>query len=358
MNTSVQTNLRRGSKEAAPDADLGSARVGRGAFSGNGRTAAPADFAAAGNRRTERLSARRACGNDAANVSKHLKILQDAGLLKRRPQGNSAYYSIADAMVFELCEMICSRLHDRLEAQVGALKARREVDSHDRTAQESTSTTAATPLAPRSLARRVRFGEFSEPGAPPRISDRRVRIVAAVRLARDPLMAGIALALTVATVSANHGARDHTAAAISVIGLGAGMNLVEVGRAGAHGFFYTVIGITLTMSVGLTMGWLLRTERDTSLLVTVGTAICGGSAIAAVAPAIHAKHHDVSVALATVFFLNAVALFIFPPLGRHFGLGQVQFGCGARSRFTIRVRWLERRCNMALARWRSPRLSS
>ena len=58
------------------------------------------------------------------NVSKHLKVLQDAELLKRRQQGNTVYYSIADAMVFELCEMICSRLRDRLEAQVGALKAR------------------------------------------------------------------------------------------------------------------------------------------------------------------------------------------------------------------------------------------
>ena len=62
------------------------------------------------------------------------------------------------------------------------------------------------------------------------------------------------------------------------------------------------------------------------MLVTVGTAICGGSAIAAVAPVIRAKNHDVSVALATVFFLNAVALFIFPPIGHHFGLGQRQFG--------------------------------
>jgi len=58
------------------------------------------------------------------NVSKHLKILQDAGLVKRRQQGTTVYYSIADEMVFELCEIICSRLRDRLEAQVGALKAR------------------------------------------------------------------------------------------------------------------------------------------------------------------------------------------------------------------------------------------
>jgi DNA-binding transcriptional ArsR family regulator len=58
------------------------------------------------------------------NVSKHMRVLQDAGLVKRRPQGNSAYYSIADEMVFELCDMICSKLRDRLEAQVGALDAR------------------------------------------------------------------------------------------------------------------------------------------------------------------------------------------------------------------------------------------
>ena len=141
------------------------------------------------------------------------------------------------------------------------------------------------------------------------------------------LMAGIVLALTVGNPYPLTTARVITPLLqISVIGLGAGMNLAEVGRVGAHGFFYTVIGITVTMSLGLSMGWLLRTERDTSLLVTVGTAICGGSAIAAVAPAIRAKNHEVSVALATVFFLNAVALFIFPPMGRHFGLSQMQFG--------------------------------
>ena len=141
------------------------------------------------------------------------------------------------------------------------------------------------------------------------------------------LMVGIALALTFGNPYPLTTARTVTPLLqLSVVGLGAGMNLVEVGRAGIHGFFYTVIGITLTVTLGLTLGALLRTERDTSLLVTVGTAICGGSAIAAVAPAIRAKHHEVSVALATVFFLNAVALFVFPPLGRHLGLGQVQFG--------------------------------
>ncbi|HUA36206.1 MAG TPA: metalloregulator ArsR/SmtB family transcription factor [Candidatus Binataceae bacterium] len=66
-------------------------------------------------------------GSTQPNVSKHLKVLQDAGLLRRRAQGNSAYFSIADPMVFELCEMICSRLRERLEAQVGALAGRLRV---------------------------------------------------------------------------------------------------------------------------------------------------------------------------------------------------------------------------------------
>ncbi len=141
------------------------------------------------------------------------------------------------------------------------------------------------------------------------------------------LMLGIVLALTVGNAYPFTSARFVSPLLqISVIGLGAGMNLVEVGHAGVHGFAYTVVGISLTMTVGLLLGRLMKTERDTSLLVTVGTAICGGSAIAAVAPAIRAKSHEVSVALATVFFLNAIALFIFPWIGHHFALSQMQFG--------------------------------
>jgi ArsR family transcriptional regulator len=68
-----------------------------------------------------------AVGSTQPNVSKHLRVLQDAGLVKRRQQGTTIHYSIADAMVFELCEMICSRLRDRLKAQVGALNARLRV---------------------------------------------------------------------------------------------------------------------------------------------------------------------------------------------------------------------------------------
>jgi uncharacterized integral membrane protein (TIGR00698 family) len=141
------------------------------------------------------------------------------------------------------------------------------------------------------------------------------------------LLVGIVIALTLGNPYPLTTARFVTPLLqISVIGLGAGMNLIEVGRVGMHGFLYTVIGIALTLIIGLSLGWLFRTKRDTSLLITVGTAICGGSAIAAVAPAIRAKNDDVSVALATVFFLNAVALLVFPPIGHHLGLGQMQFG--------------------------------
>jgi uncharacterized integral membrane protein (TIGR00698 family) len=141
------------------------------------------------------------------------------------------------------------------------------------------------------------------------------------------LMLGIAFAMTLTNPYAATSSRFVTPLLqISVIGLGAGMNLGAVAQAGMHGFLYTAIGVSLTMTVGLILGRSLGTARNTSLLVTVGTAICGGSAIAAVAPAIRAKNHEVSVALATVFFLNAVALFSFPWIGHYFGLSQSQFG--------------------------------
>jgi uncharacterized integral membrane protein (TIGR00698 family) len=113
---------------------------------------------------------------------------------------------------------------------------------------------------------------------------------------------------------------------ISIVGLGAGMDLIVVGRTGLSGIGYTAIMIVITMTLGYLFGKLLKTSRDTSLLISVGTAICGGSAIAAVAAAIKAKSEEVSVSLAIVFILNAVALFIFPGLGHALGFTQVQFG--------------------------------
>ncbi len=112
----------------------------------------------------------------------------------------------------------------------------------------------------------------------------------------------------------------------AVVGLGAGMNLIVVGRVGLHGIGYTVLGISLTMLIGYILARALRTPRDTSILIMVGTAICGGSAIAAMAPTIRAKPHDVSVSLAVVFMLNALALILFPWIGHILGLTENQFG--------------------------------
>ncbi|HZR25729.1 MAG TPA: putative sulfate exporter family transporter [Vicinamibacterales bacterium] len=121
-------------------------------------------------------------------------------------------------------------------------------------------------------------------------------------------------------------AMTSTLLAVSVVGLGAGMNLVQVGSVGATGIGYTVVSIGFTLLVGSLLGRLVRTHPDTSLLITVGTAICGGSAIAAVAPAIRARDEDVSVSLGTVFVLNAVALLLFPFVGHQLGLTETQFG--------------------------------
>lgn len=112
----------------------------------------------------------------------------------------------------------------------------------------------------------------------------------------------------------------------SVVGLGAGMNLAVVLRVGLHGVAYTVAGIGAALFFGTLLGRRIGVDRDTSLLVTVGTAICGGSAIAAVAPGINARDNQVSVALVTVFLLNALALFIFPLIGHGLHLQQDAFG--------------------------------
>lgn len=118
----------------------------------------------------------------------------------------------------------------------------------------------------------------------------------------------------------------HALLGISVMGLGAGMNLLVVGRIGIHGAAYTALGIAVALGFGHWLGRTLRVAGDASLLISVGTAICGGSAIAAVAPVLRAKDADVSLALATVFLLNAVALFLFPAIGRFLHLSQDAFG--------------------------------
>lgn len=112
----------------------------------------------------------------------------------------------------------------------------------------------------------------------------------------------------------------------SIVGLGAGMNLMVVGRAGMNGIMFTILSLSFTLALGWVIGKLLNTSRDTSTLINVGTAICGGSAIAAISSAIHADDNDSSVALGIVFILNACALLVFPPIGHALDLTQIQFG--------------------------------
>ena len=121
----------------------------------------------------------------------------------------------------------------------------------------------------------------------------------------------------------------HRLLPLAVVGLGADMNLRVVARAGLHGLGYTALSITLVLALGWGLARLLKVERDAGLLISVGTAICGGSAIAAVAPVLRARAHETSVALATVFLLNAVALVVFPPLGHLTHLSQEAFGLWA-----------------------------
>ena len=116
----------------------------------------------------------------------------------------------------------------------------------------------------------------------------------------------------------------------SVVGLGFGMNLHASLASGKEGMIFTIISVIGTMLIGMFIGCkLLKVNRDTSYLISSGTAICGGSAIAAVGPVIKAKDSDMSVALATIFILNAIALFIFPIFGEWIGLSQQEFGTWA-----------------------------
>lgn len=116
----------------------------------------------------------------------------------------------------------------------------------------------------------------------------------------------------------------------SVIGLGFGMNLQASLASGAEGMTFTIISVVGTMLIGWFIGRkLIKVERNTSYLISSGTAICGGSAIAAVGPVIKAKDTEMSVALGTIFILNAIALFIFPIIGHWLGMTQEQFGLWA-----------------------------
>ena len=112
----------------------------------------------------------------------------------------------------------------------------------------------------------------------------------------------------------------------AIVLMGCGMNLEKVLAAGAQGFIYTLIGIAMGLGLGSYLGKVLGIDKNCSWLVSVGTSICGGSAIAAAAPALRAKSADIALASATVFTLNAAALLIFPWIGKTLGFSQEQFG--------------------------------
>jgi uncharacterized integral membrane protein (TIGR00698 family) len=113
---------------------------------------------------------------------------------------------------------------------------------------------------------------------------------------------------------------------VSVVGLGFGMNLQQVLRVGRSGLVYTAVGITFAMLLGWGLGKLLAVKSRVSFLISAGTAICGGSAIAAVAPVTRATDEEIAVSLGTVFALNSVALLAFPAIGSALHLTQTQFG--------------------------------
>ncbi|WP_348822516.1 YeiH family protein [Flavobacterium aestuarii] len=112
----------------------------------------------------------------------------------------------------------------------------------------------------------------------------------------------------------------------SVVGLGFGMNVHSATAAGKEGFLFTVGSIAVTLALGTLLGKWFRIEEKTSHLISCGTAICGGSAIAAIAPVIKSDEKQTSVALGVIFILNSIALFAFPVIGHWLKMSQNDFG--------------------------------
>ncbi len=141
------------------------------------------------------------------------------------------------------------------------------------------------------------------------------------------LLLGLMTALSFGNPFSNHSKKlTKRFLAIAIVGMGFGVNLSAVTKAGMDGFFFTICGLSITMLLGWLIGRALKTPPATSLLINVGTAICGGSAIAAVSSALSSDDDDTSVSLGVVFILNACALILFPIIGHWLNLSQDQFG--------------------------------
>ena len=112
----------------------------------------------------------------------------------------------------------------------------------------------------------------------------------------------------------------------SVVGLGFGMNASSAVSAGKEGFLLTIFSICSTLLLGTLLGKWFKTDKKTSHLISCGTAICGGSAIAAISPIIKSNENQTSIALGVIFILNSIALFVFPFIGHQLDLSQKDFG--------------------------------
>ncbi|HWB24143.1 MAG TPA: putative sulfate exporter family transporter [Chitinophagaceae bacterium] len=166
------------------------------------------------------------------------------------------------------------------------------------------------------------------------ITAREIIFVLAASLCLSPFVsppAALVMGLVIAQfvghpyIHLNHKA-THILLQVSVVGLGFGMNVGSALQAGREGITFTVFSILGTLALGFFAGRFFKIDKKTSYLISAGTAICGGSAIAAVSPVIKAEEKQISVALGTVFILNSIALFLFPVIGRLLHLSQTQFG--------------------------------
>jgi uncharacterized integral membrane protein (TIGR00698 family) len=166
------------------------------------------------------------------------------------------------------------------------------------------------------------------------ITTREVIFMFAVVLCLSPLISppiALLMGLIIAQfighpyLNLNHKA-THILLQVSVVGLGFGMNVNSALKAGKEGFIFTIVSIIGTLVIGIFLGKILKIEKKISFLIATGTAICGGSAIAAISPVIKADEKQISVALGTIFILNSVALVIFPFIGHYLNLSESQFG--------------------------------
>jgi len=155
-------------------------------------------------------------------------------------------------------------------------------------------------------------------------------IIACAVLPVDPpiaLILGLVIALTLGNPFKHINQKaTHLLLQVSIVGLGFGINLFHAYEAGKQGLILTVSTIIITLIAGYLIGKSLKVDTKTSFLISNGTAICGGSAIAAVAPIFKANEKQMSVSLGTIFILNSIALVIFPWIGHYFGLNEIQFG--------------------------------